>query len=86
MSALLPSWGWAVILGTLGVILLASGITALFRLLGRSFLAFLFLALLGQTGLMPGFLPGANLLNALVLGTLGAPGFALLVALPWLLG
>ena len=85
MSALLPSWGWAVILGTLGVILLASGITALFRLLGRSFLAFLFLSLLGQTGLLPGFLPGANLLNALVLGTLGAPGFALLVALPWLL-
>lgn len=86
MSALLPSWGWAVILGALGLVLLASGIAALARLLGRSFIAFLLLTLLGQTGLMPGFLPGANPLNALVLGTLGAPGFALLLALPWLLG
>ena len=54
----------------------------LFRLLGRSALALGFLALLGRSGLMPGFLPGANFLNALVLGILGAPGFALLLLLP----
>ena len=54
----------------------------LFRLLGRSALALGFLALLGRSGMMPGFLPGANFLNALVLGILGAPGFALLLLLP----
>ena len=54
----------------------------LLRLLGRSFVALLFLVVLGQTGLMPGFVPGANVVNALVLGVLGAPGFGLLLLLP----
>lgn len=54
----------------------------LLRLLGRSFVALLFLAVLGQTGLMPGFVPGANVVNALLLGVLGAPGFGLLLLLP----
>lgn len=54
----------------------------LLRLLGRSVLALGFLAALGHSGLMPGFVPGANFLNALVLGALGAPGFALLLLLP----
>ncbi len=57
----------------------------LLRLLGRSFIALLFLALLGRTGLMPGFVPGANPVNALVLGLLGAPGFGLLLLLPLVL-
>ena len=57
----------------------------LFRLLGRCFIAFLFLALLGKIGLMPGFVPGANPLNALVLATLGAPGFAVLMLVPLVL-
>lgn len=56
------------------------------RLLGRSLIGLLFLALLGQTGLLPGFVPGANVVNALVLGTLGAPGFGLLMLLPVVLG
>ena len=58
----------------------------LLRLLGRSFIALLFLALLGKTGLMPGFVPGANVVTALVLGLLGAPGFGLLMLLPVVLG
>lgn len=57
----------------------------LFRLLGRSFIALLFLAVLGRIGLMPGFVPGANAINALILGVLGAPGFALLLLLPLIL-
>ena len=57
----------------------------LLRLLGRSVLALGFLALLGRSGVMPGFVPGANPVNALVLGTLGAPGFALLLLLPVIL-
>ena len=55
---------------------------SLLRLLVRSVLALGFLATLGRSGLMPGFVPGANFLNALVLGALGAPGFALLLLLP----
>ena len=55
---------------------------SLLRLLVRSVLALGFLAALGRSGLMPGFVPGANFLNALVLGALGAPGFALLLLLP----
>ena len=54
----------------------------LFRLLGRSALALGFLALLGHSGILSGFVPGANFLNALVLGALGAPGFGLLLLLP----
>lgn len=54
----------------------------LLRLFGRSIVGFLFLALLGRTGLLPGFVPGANAVTALVLGVLGAPGFALLMLLP----
>ena len=57
----------------------------LLRLLGRSVVALGFLALLGRSGLMPGFVPGANPINALVLGALGAPGFAMLLLLPILL-
>ena len=41
-----------------------------------------FLALLGHSGILSGFVPGANLLNALVLGVLGLPGFGLLLLLP----
>ena len=54
----------------------------LLRLLGRSALALGFLAVLGRSGVLPGFIPGANFLNALGLGVLGAPGFALLLLLP----
>ena len=54
----------------------------LLRLLGRSFVALLFLTVLGQIGLMTGFVPGANVVNALLLGVLGAPGFGLLLLLP----
>ena len=55
------------------------------RLLGRCFIGLLFLALLSKTGLMPGFLPGANPVTALVLGTLGAPGFGMMLLAPTLL-
>ena len=57
----------------------------LLRLLGRSLMGLLFLALLAKTGLMPGFLPGANPVTALVLGTLGAPGFGLMLLAPVIL-
>ena len=48
-------------------------------------LASAILALLKKTGLKPGFLPGTNPVTALVLGTLGAPGFGLMLLTPVLL-
>ena len=54
----------------------------LFRLLARSILALGFLVLLRLSGLLPGFVPGANPINALVLGALGAPGLGLLLLIP----
>ena len=57
----------------------------LLRLLGRSLMGLLFLALLKKTGLIPGFLPGTNPGTALVLGTLGAPGFGLMLLAPVIL-
>jgi len=51
-------------------------------LLVRSLGGLMFLFLLGHTGLLPGFVPGANPVAALVLGLLGAPGFALMLLLP----
>ena len=57
----------------------------LLRRLGLSLIGLLFLALLQKTGLIPGFLPGANPVTALVLGLLGAPGFGLMLLAPALL-
>lgn len=76
--------GWLLLPGLvlLGALLFWKGLATLLQVLARAFVGFLFLALLGQTGLMPGFVPGANPINALVLGLLGAPGFALLLLLP----
>ena len=58
---------------------------SLLRLLGRSFIGFLVLALLGKAGIVSGYLPGANPVTALVLGLLGAPGFGLMLLAPVLL-
>lgn len=85
MTAPLPLWAMVLGIGCIGVILVRKGTGAVLRVLGRSFIAFLFLALLGKIGLMPGFVPGANAVNALILGVLGAPGFALLLLLPLVL-
>ena len=57
----------------------------LLALLLRSLAALAFLGVLGRVQLFSALLPGANALNALVLGVLGAPGFALLLLLPVIL-
>lgn len=54
----------------------------LFRLLAKSSIGFLVLAL-SQSFL--GFGLGVNLWNALIIGLLGLPGFALLLLLQWYL-
>lgn len=57
----------------------------LLRLLLRSSAALLLLKLLQQAGGLFGISLGVNLCNALILGLLGVPGFALLLMLQWLL-
>lgn len=53
----------------------------LLGLAGRSALALGFLALWARSGLAAGLVLGVNAFNALALGLLGLPGFALLLAL-----
>ena len=48
-------------------------------------LALLILRLLAQVGHLLGVRLGVNLVNALVLGLLGLPGFGLLLMLQWVL-
>ena len=43
------------------------------------------LALFSQVGHLSGVSLGVNLVNALVLGVLGVPGFGLLLMLQWML-
>ncbi len=58
---------------------------ALFLLLARSALGAGLLALFAPLGKLLGIQLGVNLVNALVLGVLGLPGFGLLMMLNWLL-
>jgi inhibitor of the pro-sigma K processing machinery len=57
----------------------------LVRLVLRSSGWLALLALWSQAGVPAGLHLGVNLLNALVLGLLGAPGFGLLLMLQWAL-
>ena len=56
----------------------------LFGLLGRSALGLAVLAAFSKVGPLMGVTLGVNPANALVLGLLGVPGFALLLLLHWI--
>lgn len=55
------------------------------RLLGNTLLGFLALWLVNLTAGFTGVSLGLNFWNALVIGVLGLPGFALLLLLRWIL-
>ena len=57
----------------------------LLRLALRSSVGLAVLALFSQVGHLIGVSLGVNLVNALVLGLLGIPGFGLLLLLQWVL-
>ena len=67
------------------LILLRRPLGRLLRLGGRSAVALAALASLGQIPALAAVLPGANLVNALVMGILGLPGFGLLMMMQWML-
>lgn len=84
LSPVIP-WMTAGLLVCSLVMLLHKPLGMLFRFLLRSCAGLAALALLQNTGGLLGISLGVNPLNALVLGTLGIPGFGLLLMLQWLL-
>lgn len=82
-----PDLPWlAVALLALSVLaLLHRPLGRLIRLAARSAVGLAALALFSQVGQFIGVSLGVNLVNALILGVLGAPGFGLLLMLQWVL-
>lgn len=79
----MSGWLWAAAGLILALALCRRPLAALGRLIVRSGLGLVFLWLFrGLEGLL-GVTLGVNLLNGLVLGALGPPGFALLLLAQW---
>ena len=81
----MTGWGWWAAAGA-AVLMLAlfrRPLEALCRLAGRSGLGLVFLWLFQGLGGLLGVRLGVNLLNSLILGALGVPGFALLLLVQW---
>lgn len=81
----MSGWFWWAAAGALMLVLALCRrpLAALCRLAVRSGLGLVFLWLFQSLGLSLGVQLGVNLLNGLVLGVLGAPGFALLLMAQW---
>lgn len=87
MSALpdYAAWALAGLLPCAALFLLRWPLVQLVRLILRSSVGLAALALFAQVGQLLGISLGVNLVNALVLGLLGVPGFGLLLMLQWVL-
>ena len=87
MPGIVESLPW--LLGSLGLVIalarLKRPLSGLLRLLGRTGAGLACLAFFAPVGQFLGAGLGVNLMNALVLGVLGAPGFGLLLMLRWVL-
>ena len=79
------AWCLAGLLLCAALFLLRRPAARLLRLALRSSVGLAALALFAQAGRFLGIRLGVNLVNALVLGLLGAPGFGLLLMLQWAL-
>ena len=82
----MSGWFWWVAAGILVITLslCRHPLAALCRLAVRSGLGMVFLWLFQGVGTILGVRLGVNLINGLVLGALGAPGFALLLMTQWI--
>lgn len=56
-----------------------------FKVFLQTVLGFVFLILVNLSGAFTGIVLGVNLVNSLVLGLLGVPGFGLLLMMNWVL-
>ena len=81
---LLP-WVMAAVVAAAALIILRRPLGRLIRLLARTALGLGTLFAFSQIGGLIGVTLGVNLVNALVLGLLGIPGFGLLLMLNWAL-
>lgn len=81
----MSGWAWWAAGGglALALVLCRRPLAALGRLALRSGLGMVFLWVFQGLGALLGVQLGVNLLNGLVLGALGAPGFALLLMAQW---
>ena len=79
------SWGLIGLLLCAVLLLLHRPAARLIRLALRSSVGLAVLALFSQVGRLIGVQLGVNLVNALVLGVLGLPGFGLLLMVQWVL-
>ena len=81
----MTGWGWWAAAGAAlaALALFRRPLGALCRLAVRSGLGLVFLWLFQGVGAVLGVTLGVNLLNGLVLGALGPPGFALLLLTQW---
>lgn len=79
------AWGLAGLLLCAALLLLHRPLAQLIRLILRSSVGLAALALFAQIGSFTGVTLGVNLVNALVLGILGVPGFGLLLMVQWAL-
>ena len=79
------AWWLAGLLLCAVLLLLRRPVARLLRLALRSSVGLAALALFSQVGGLVGINLGVNLVNALVLGVLGLPGFGLLLMLQWAL-
>ena len=82
---LIESWCLAGLLLCAALLLLRRPVARLLQLALRSSVGLAVLALFSQVGGFVGIKLGVNLVNALILGALGAPGFGLLLMLQWVL-
>lgn len=79
------AWCLAGLLLCAALLVLRRPVARLLRLTLRSSVGLAALALFSQLGQLIGVHLGVNLVNALVLGLLGLPGFGLLLMLQWVL-
>ena len=79
------AWCLAGLVLCAALLLLHRPVARLLRLALRSSVGLAALALFSQVGHFFGVSLGVNLVNALVLGLLGLPGFGLLLMLQWVL-
>ena len=81
----MTGWVWWAAAGAaaLALVLFRRPLGSLCRLAARSGLGLVFLWLFQGLGGLLGVRLGVNLFNSLVLGGLGAPGFALLLLVQW---
>ena len=79
------AWCLAGLILCAALLLLRRPAAQLLRLALRSSVGLAVLALFSQVGHLIGVSLGVNLVNALILGLLGVPGFGLLLMVQWVL-